>query len=173
MAESLSLTIQPLDNDLDYAPSVNLHQQQHLFGYYGPTTYGTNYYGASAPYLPHPPPFLPTVNKFSIQGGMEASVNYTNRQRENARPDKDRSLPLVESRFSTTKGKQLSIWSWNTEMASSTLRLVLWFWIIQCHQLFSLLATGLFIITQRKVLRMRKYLWIGTHYTNRHMSEHR
>ena len=101
MADTLAQTIQPIENDLDFAPTANLTQQMAVYGHYPhlQPPFGLGTLGQPSPYPNHGPispymtastPIAAFANQHVMQGGTEitdAAGNWTERRRGQQKKD--------------------------------------------------------------------------------------
>jgi hypothetical protein len=101
LADTLAQTIQPIENDLEFAPTANLTQQMALYGHYPtpqpPFGHGTlgqplpsPFHGPPSPYMTASPPINAFANQHVMQGGTDitaAAVNWTERRRGQQKKD--------------------------------------------------------------------------------------
>jgi hypothetical protein len=108
LADTLAQTIQPIENDLEFAPAANLTQQMGIYGHY-PTlqpTFGhgtigqplpSPFHGPLSPYMMASPPINAFANQHVMQGGTDittAAVNWTERRKSQQKKDgKPRESP--------------------------------------------------------------------------------
>jgi hypothetical protein len=112
LSETLAQTIQPLENELGFAPTANHMQFQMPFGQmmlpnsaFGmgqiSPPYQAPYYGSTGTYTTMSPPYDATINQHIMQGaedGWDATANWTERKKGSRRKETKEAAPRDNSK---------------------------------------------------------------------------